>query len=217
MAVLTWLSGKNKNQRIPIGEQLVLGRAKSVDVRLDDRRSSREHTRVFVDQGQFKVEDMGSRNGTFVNDTQVVGGKPVTLNPGDILRIGLSWFYFGEPTISEDNLDVFVGYKVTRQLLHHQGGMLLEAVQEALERKVHLRVLSIQIASDAQMIHKRFIEEVRTVAKLVHRNISLLLDFGARMRCMFRPSRRGSTSTTPNPSSPTAPARVISRCRPTLA
>ncbi len=179
VAVLTWLSGELKNQQVPIEGQAILGRGKHVQIVLDDRRSSREHARVFLKDDEYWIEDLGSSNGTFLNEA-AVGKEPVKLKVGDNVRIGLSWFCFGEPKIAEDQLSTFVGYEITRQILHHQGGMLIEAVQEGLDRKVHLRLLSMQIATNAQYIHHQFIQEVKTVAKLVHPNIALLLDFGSR-------------------------------------
>jgi serine/threonine-protein kinase len=179
MAVLTWLSGERKNERVEVGAELILGRGKHLRIVLDDRRSSREHARVFAQGERYYIQDLGSLNGTFLNDTQV-GREAVVLEPGDNIRIGLSWFCFGEPTIAADRLDAFTGYTVSQQLLHHQGGMLLEATQDGLDRKVHLRVISLQISHNAQYLLHQFIQEVKTVAKLVHRNISLLLDFGAR-------------------------------------
>lgn len=184
MAVLTWLSGEAKNQQVPVDGEVILGRGKHVQVVLDDQRSSREHARVFCKEDRYFIEDLGSRNGTFLNETQV-GREPVPLSIGDNIRIGLSWFCFGEPKIGEDNLESFVGYQVTQQLLHQQGGMLLEAEQEGLDRKVHLRVLSVQIAKNQQYIHHQFMLEVKVLAKLVHRNIALMLDFGSRNMFLY--------------------------------
>lgn len=183
-AVLTWLSGARKNERVAVDSELILGRGKHLRLILDDRRSSREHARVYQQGGAYFVEDLGSRNGTYLNDARL-GREPVQLQEGDNIRIGLSWFCFGEPTIAKDDLAAFVGYTIHQQLLHHQGGMLLEAEQDRLGRKVQLRVLSMQAGADAETMRQRFVSEVRKVAKLVHPNLSLLLDFGVRGGYLF--------------------------------
>ena len=53
---------------------------------LDDELSSRYHARLYVTEAQFEVEDLASRNGTYVNGQRVEGR--IELRDGDRLRIG---------------------------------------------------------------------------------------------------------------------------------
>lgn len=68
-----------------VRECVTLGRGPNVDLAFDDSSMSRQHAALeFVDQ-QFRVRDLGSTNGTFLN------GKPVQvgeLQHGDRLEIG---------------------------------------------------------------------------------------------------------------------------------
>jgi pSer/pThr/pTyr-binding forkhead associated (FHA) protein len=64
----------------------VLGRGPEADVRINSTRVSRKHARIVVDGERVTVEDLGSKNGTFVGDVQVNGSSP--LAHGDELRIG---------------------------------------------------------------------------------------------------------------------------------
>ena len=64
-----------------------IGRSATNGVHLsEDRGVSKCHARIFLDRGALAVEDMGSRNGTFVNEVQVPAAQP--LRPGDVIRIG---------------------------------------------------------------------------------------------------------------------------------
>jgi len=54
------------------GRRILVGRAPSADLRLDDPRISRLHARIEMRDDGVYVEDLGSRNGTSVD------GKPVT-------------------------------------------------------------------------------------------------------------------------------------------
>jgi len=65
---------------------IVIGRASDATVRIDSGGVSRHHARIVVSGDEARVEDLGSKNGTFV------GGKPVTgtclLTDGDEIRVG---------------------------------------------------------------------------------------------------------------------------------
>ena len=67
------------------GDSLVLGRASSSDLVLEDRFLSRHHSRVFRDGDRILIEDLGSRNGTLVNGRPI--SAPTPLAPGDVVKI----------------------------------------------------------------------------------------------------------------------------------
>ncbi|MEV0097095.1 FHA domain-containing protein [Streptomyces sp. NPDC050738] len=72
------------------GGQIRIGRSADADVPLDDPDVSRLHCAVTVgDDGRVTVADLGSTNGTTV-DGREIGGRPVRLAPGALLRIGES-------------------------------------------------------------------------------------------------------------------------------
>jgi hypothetical protein len=74
-----------------IGSAATLGRG-DVDIRLDDRFASSRHARVVREGGALIVEDLGSTNGTWLNDHPLEGPSP--LHAGDRIRIGDSEFRF---------------------------------------------------------------------------------------------------------------------------
>ncbi len=49
---------------------------------------SRQHARIVADAGGYFIEDLGSANGTFLNDRRLPGGVPTRLRNGDRVRIG---------------------------------------------------------------------------------------------------------------------------------
>jgi pSer/pThr/pTyr-binding forkhead associated (FHA) protein len=71
---------------VPVDE-LVLGRAGPVPLLAEDEEASRKHAKLKVTSGgDVQVEDLGSANGTFVNEERLTGQKK--LNQGDIVRLG---------------------------------------------------------------------------------------------------------------------------------
>ncbi|MBB03291.1 MAG: SpoIIE family protein phosphatase [Rubinisphaera brasiliensis] len=66
-------------------ERLVLGRHPSCEVVLDNAVISRQHARLIRQEGKYVIEDLGSRNGTFVNGKEVSGLQEVV--DADRIRI----------------------------------------------------------------------------------------------------------------------------------
>ncbi len=100
MAELEAIAGPLKGSTIPLEEDAVsIGREPTNQVALLDAAVSRRHCLIRHDEGQFKIQDLNSRNSTFVN------GVPVTeraLTSGDEIKIGNSLFVFVLPGADED-------------------------------------------------------------------------------------------------------------------
>jgi pSer/pThr/pTyr-binding forkhead associated (FHA) protein len=63
-----------------------VGREPGVSIRLDSPKVSRNHARVSVSGRELAIEDLGSKNGTFVRGVRIA--EVTRLNPGDELQIG---------------------------------------------------------------------------------------------------------------------------------
>jgi len=77
--------------RNPLTVQLVkdvtiIGRSAQTDVPLADDNASRQHCQVRKWAGSFRIEDLQSKNGTFVNGAKV--SKEHALNDGDLIAVG---------------------------------------------------------------------------------------------------------------------------------
>src|SRR6185295_8817556 len=71
---------------LPAVGELVIGRSEVADVVLDEPAASRLHARLIVADGEIRIADLGSRNGTRVNGAAVEGA--VVLGRGDEIAIG---------------------------------------------------------------------------------------------------------------------------------
>ncbi|HSL11234.1 MAG TPA: FHA domain-containing protein [Actinomycetota bacterium] len=65
---------------------MVIGRSPEAELRLDDTFVSSQHARIFGRNGSWYVEDLGSTNGTFVNEQKLLA--PAMVQPGDSIRVG---------------------------------------------------------------------------------------------------------------------------------
>jgi len=81
--------GPLRGTTLPLGSSAVLiGRAPSCTLVLDDDYSSSRHARIFPQGGQWFVEDLGSTNGTFLSDERVE--QPTVVPAGAHVRVGQS-------------------------------------------------------------------------------------------------------------------------------
>jgi len=71
---------------------VVLGRGDTAEIRLEDPFASSRHARVYEQGRILVIEDLGSTNGTYLNEELLDGPRP--LHPGDRVRIGDSEFSF---------------------------------------------------------------------------------------------------------------------------
>jgi hypothetical protein len=75
-----------------IGPGAILGRGDAAEIRLNDPYASSRHARVLVQGGVVILEDLGSTNGTYLNEELLQGLAP--LHHGDRVRIGDSEFTY---------------------------------------------------------------------------------------------------------------------------
>jgi pSer/pThr/pTyr-binding forkhead associated (FHA) protein len=71
---------------------MVLGRGERVEIRLEDPFASSRHARIYEQGNIMVIEDLGSTNGTYLNEELLETPRP--LHPGDRVRIGDSEFAF---------------------------------------------------------------------------------------------------------------------------
>jgi hypothetical protein len=71
---------------------IVLGRGDHAEIRLEDPFASSRHAHIYEQGNILVVEDLGSTNGTYLNEELLETARP--LHPGDRLRIGDSEFAF---------------------------------------------------------------------------------------------------------------------------
>jgi pSer/pThr/pTyr-binding forkhead associated (FHA) protein len=89
--ILEIVEGTDAGRQLQLDRPLDIGRDHGMPVALTgDTQASRRHARVSPQNGAAVVEDLGSTNGTFVNDQPI--HSPRQLSPGDRVRVGLTVF-----------------------------------------------------------------------------------------------------------------------------
>lgn len=78
-----------------VSPELILGREPGKPGSIDDASVSRRHARLTWNASGLHLEDLGSKNGTYVRGERVTG--PVALKDGDEVRLGLVTFVLRAP------------------------------------------------------------------------------------------------------------------------
>jgi DNA-binding winged helix-turn-helix (wHTH) protein len=75
------------SQEFPVrGAETVIGRGAEADIAIKSSAVSRRHARLLNSGGEMLIEDLGSKNGTFVRGERVAEAMP--LHDGDEIRLG---------------------------------------------------------------------------------------------------------------------------------
>jgi DNA-binding NtrC family response regulator len=76
---------------LPAAGALTIGRDEDADIRLIDESASRLHARLHVGaSSQLFIEDLGTKNGTFLREARIAPNQRVPFQPGEAINIGFT-------------------------------------------------------------------------------------------------------------------------------
>ena len=96
-----WLTLPDGSEHALRGD-VTIGRGEDNDLVLKTTTVSREHARLTRKEGRWFVEDLGSRNGTFVNTKRIPSHAPYSLHHADRIDMGSETLVFSWLTQSSD-------------------------------------------------------------------------------------------------------------------
>jgi len=97
-AIQCWILFAGRQVQLAPGDN-ILGRAPDAAVWIDETSVSRHHARTHVDVMTATLEDLNSKNGTFVRGERLTG--PLSLADGDEIQLGSVVVTFRSPAASE--------------------------------------------------------------------------------------------------------------------
>jgi predicted component of type VI protein secretion system len=85
------LARASDGRALPVQSGFVLGRGGEAEDYFQDLMTvSRRHARVTYSDGAWKIEDLGSTNGTWVNGQRIERGKPHAIKKGDVVSLSMA-------------------------------------------------------------------------------------------------------------------------------
>ena len=173
-------------QLFPLSKErlCVIGRHRTCDIQLKLPSISRRHLRLSYKAGSWLVEDLGSSNGTKVNDQPVESSALTTADKIQLEGVELrliqrrSQHRASRPTDSGDR-PVVLGKRYELGELFHRGatGDFHRARDIHDDRQVCVKVLAPYVSSEEDEL-RRFVRGFRTANKITHPNIVQLYQAG---------------------------------------
>lgn len=106
---LVQYNGDQMGKRFSVEKNMnIAGRSPEASIFIDEPSVSRMHAKIFSSVGKITIEDLGSSNGTFINDEAVK--QKSTLKDGDMIRLGAIILKF----FSSTNMDNLIHDKIYR-------------------------------------------------------------------------------------------------------
>ncbi len=132
-------TGPKSGSLIELGEnEYVIGREAGNSIVIDDRGVSRRHARLFVQAGNYSIEDLESTNGTFVNGTRIL--TATNLRPGDTILLGENVQLIYQAKAAQSDATVVISRDATVQVTPEVLKQTI-ASEEAKKKAAEHRVL----------------------------------------------------------------------------
>jgi adenylate cyclase len=169
-----WLESPN-GESVPVRGRCFLGRSPACEVVLPDVKVSRQHALV---QGQDEMEfwliDLGSANGTYLNDRRVQ--QPCRLSNGDRIGVAEFTFTFHGPTSREPLEPAFPSADATEATVHAVRSFMCWLLVADIEGSTQL--LQKLPAEEAPRVTGRWITACRKILEQEHGTINKFLGDG---------------------------------------
>ena len=140
---------------------LVLGRQEGSELRLpaDAETVSRTHARFTCEAGRWRLTDLNSRWGTFVNGCRLPAGREVPLTEGDLIRIAPWTFSFRAESPRRRALASFDDTEQGQTLVRAGGQELHQPLADDLLSLLLEAAAGIHAAQDEKALANVVLEE----------------------------------------------------------
>lgn len=130
-------SGTSMGKRFALNKQEhFVGRLEELEIPLEGEGLSRRHARIFRDHIGWHVEDLGSTNGTHVNDVKVATQQ---LSDGDLIRTGVAISKF----LSGDNIEAAYHEEIYRM-------SIMDGLTGVHNKRYFLELMERELASSVR-------------------------------------------------------------------
>jgi len=150
MPKLFIIGGTGKGQSFELkGDTISIGRGSDNDIQIKEKSVSRKHVKVVKKEDSYFIEDLNSKNGTFIKGMQIHPGKAFKLQEGAPIAIGNVVISIGRvppeeetvvtesidisPELSDDDIAVLDSLDIAKELSEGDHGAIDETISASYE------------------------------------------------------------------------------------
>jgi len=116
MTSLYVVSGSDETRAFDLKDDTIsIGRAPDNDIQIKDRFVSRKHLKIFRKESKYFIEDLESKNGTFINGKQIPSGVEFEIEEGLTIAIGMSVICLDKES-SEDVMSFLESIRLSKDI-----------------------------------------------------------------------------------------------------
>lgn len=187
MAKLYTKTGELAGKVFELDQEIIFGRLKTCQVTIRDELLSRKHTRVYREGDAFFVEDLKSRNGTFLNGKKIQKEK---IFSGDVVSLGNNEFVFEweEENAPARSMELkgqkIKNYEIQEKFFETPLFIWYQGWQKSLDRKVALQALNATYGVHPE-IREKVLECAREACRWNHPQLMEILEISFQDESIF--------------------------------
>jgi pSer/pThr/pTyr-binding forkhead associated (FHA) protein len=172
------MNGSDEGQSFDLENDTVyIGRAPDNDVQMKDKFVSRKHLRIFKKKNKYFIEDLKSKNGTFVNGEQIRSGVEQEVGEGVPIVLGMSVLCLGKACLEDvipflDSIDLSKAISEGETVVVQDRPMTSKKNMELIHKVSDVLMQS----TDINEILEKILEYILDLLKRVNRGVIILID-----------------------------------------
>jgi len=186
MTKLFILEGSNKRQSFELKDDMIsIGRGSDNDIQIEETSVSRKHIRIIKKEHSYLIEDLNSKNGTFIKGMQIQPGKLFVLEEGAPVAIGNVVIYLGRipsveekeatelidvsPELSDDDIAVLDSLDIAKEI--NAGDQ--RSIEEALSASKEISEHTETFVQDRPMTPQKNVELIYKVSNVLMESLNI--------------------------------------------
>ena len=182
MIKLYMMNGTEEGQSFDIkGDIITVGRSLENDIRMNDKFISRRHLKILKKDKRYFIEDLNSRNGTFVNGDQITPGVKIEVGQGVPIVLGMSIICLGKACLEDvmpflDSIDLSKELARGEELMVKDRPMTSQKNMELIQKVSNVLMQS----ADIHEILEKILDFILELLKRVDRGVVIIIDQNTR-------------------------------------
>jgi 3',5'-cyclic-nucleotide phosphodiesterase len=218
MIKLYMMDGSDEGQSFDLKTDIVyVGRSPENHIQMKDKFISRKHIKIFMKGDKYFVEDLKSKNGTFVNGKQIRPGVEHEVGEGVPIVLGMSVLCLGKACLEDvipflDSIDLSKEITESETIVVQDRPMTSQKNMELINKVSDALIQS----TDINDILQKILDAILDLLKRVDRGVIILIDPKTKKISDVIPKSRMPSDTTHKIYSRTIFERVIKGAKPIM-